>query len=199
MNKLEFINELKNKLSGLPQEDIDRSIDYYGEIIDDRVEDGLTEEEAIEAIGSTDEVVSQILIDTPLPKLVKAKLKQNKALKVWEVVLLVLGSPLWLSLIAVAVCVILSVYIVIWAVIAALYAVVASLAVGGIAGLAGFFVTAFSGDFLHGLLMLGAGLICAGAAILLFFGFNVITKAILKLSKALLFSIKKSFVKERAE
>lgn len=196
MNKLEFINELKNKLTGLPQEDIDRSIDYYGEIIDDRVEDGLTEKEAVESIGSTDEIVSQILIDTPLPKLVKAKLKQNKALKVWEVVLLVLGSPLWLSLIAVAVCVILSVYIVIWAVIAALYAVVASLAVGGIAGLAGFFVTAFSGDFLHGLLMLGAGLICAGAAILLFFGFNIVTKGILKLSKKFLLLIKKCFVKE---
>ena len=43
MNKSEFLWELRKKLSGLPDEDILRSLDYYGEIIDDCVENGLDE------------------------------------------------------------------------------------------------------------------------------------------------------------
>ena len=52
MTKQAFAAALRNELSGLPREDIDRSIDFYCEMIDDRMEEGLTEEEAVSAIGS---------------------------------------------------------------------------------------------------------------------------------------------------
>ena len=45
MNKQEFITSLYNRLSGLPQNDIENSIEFYSEMIDDRIEEGLTEEE----------------------------------------------------------------------------------------------------------------------------------------------------------
>ena len=66
MNKQEFLAQLREGLNGLPQEDIDERIAFYGEMIDDRLEDGLTEEEAVEAIGTTEEIAAQIFANTPL-------------------------------------------------------------------------------------------------------------------------------------
>ncbi len=42
-------------------------------MIDDRVEEGLTEEEAISEIGTVNEILSQIIEEIPLSKLVKEK------------------------------------------------------------------------------------------------------------------------------
>ena len=42
MNKQEFLDALQGGLSGLPKEDLQRILDFYSEIIDDCVEDGLS-------------------------------------------------------------------------------------------------------------------------------------------------------------
>lgn len=198
MNKAQFLAALRDRLTGLPKEDVERSLDYYSEIIDDRIEDGLTEEEATLAVGSIEEIASQILLDTSLPKLAKAKVKPNRALKAWEIVLLVLGSPVWLPLLAAAVIIVLAVYIVLWAVIAVLYSVVISFAAGAIAGIFGSFAQIFTGNFANGALFFGVGLICAGITILVFFGFNQVTKGVVGLSKKILLFIKKCFVRKES-
>ena len=73
MTKLEFLESLEKGLSGLPKNDIDERIAFYSEIIDDRIEEGLSEEDAVSKIGKIDEVISQIIADTPINKLVKEK------------------------------------------------------------------------------------------------------------------------------
>ena len=196
MNKSEFLSELRGRLAGLPGEDIARSVDYYSEMIDDRMEDGLSEEEAVRAIGSMDEVVAQILTETPLPKLVKARVKRNRSLRAWEIILLILGSPVWLPLVIAALVIFLALYLVIWSVILSLYAADFSVAVSGIAGLLGAFVLAFGGRLAQGVFLLGNGLACAGLAILMFFGFNFITKGVLFLSKKMILSIKSCFIRK---
>ena len=50
MNKEKFLDALRRRLSGLPQEDIDERIAFYEEMIDDRMEEGLSEEEATATI-----------------------------------------------------------------------------------------------------------------------------------------------------
>lgn len=72
MNKTEFLVELKEKLSGIPQNEAADRLVFYGEMIDDRVEDGLTEEEAIAQIGSVNEIASQILSEVPVTDPLKA-------------------------------------------------------------------------------------------------------------------------------
>lgn len=196
MNKHEFLSVLRERLSGLPKEDIDGSVDYYGEIIDDRIEDGLSEEEAVKAVGSMEEIVSQILMETSLPKLVKAKVKPKRSLKVWEIILLILGSPVWLPLLAAALILVLAVYIVLWAVIVVLYSVAISFAAGALSGIFGSLVLIFTGNVIQGILFFGAGLVCAGITILLFFGFNRITKGVLGLSKKILLRTKACFVRK---
>ena len=49
MNKELFLSSLRESLDGLSGEDIAERLAFYSEAIDDRMEDGLTEEEAVTA------------------------------------------------------------------------------------------------------------------------------------------------------
>ena len=135
MRKQEFLSQLQKGLIGLPQEDIEEQLVFYSEMIEDRIEEGLPEEEAVAAIGPVEEVVSQIVAETPFSKLVKERIKPKRALRAWEIVLLVLGSPLWLSLLIGAFAVLLGVYVSVWSVIVSLWAITASFAVGSLGGI----------------------------------------------------------------
>ena len=202
MNKSEFISALEQKLKGLPREDVEQSIAFYEEMIQDRMEEGLSEEEATAAIGSVEEIAAQTLADIPLAKLVKEKVTPSRRFKAWEILLLVLGAPLWLPLLLAAICVVAAVCIAFWAVILSLYAVDLSFAVSGIAGIVGTFLFAYasSGNLAGALLFLGAGMLCGGISIFLFLGCNQITRGLFLLNKYMLTGIKSLFVrKEEAQ
>ena len=198
MNKNQFLEELRKKLSGLPQEDIDERIAFYSEMIDDRMEEGITEEEAVASLGTVDSVVEQIMSEIPLTKLVKQKVTPKRQRKAWEVILLVLGAPVWIPLIIAALAVALSVYIVIWAVVVSVYAVDLSAAAGALSGLAGIFVYLRAANLAGILFSFGAAIAFAGLAILLFFVCKWITKAVLKLTGRIFLGIKTSFVGKEA-
>lgn len=198
MNKQEFLTQLRKGLSGLPQEDIEERLTFYSEMIDDYIEEGLSESEAVSEIGSVNYVVTQILADTPLTKLVKEKVKPNRVLRAWEIVLLVLGSPIWLSLLIVAFSIILAAYIVIWSVAVTLWSIGASFAACSLGGIISAVVFAFQGNGLTGLAVLSAGIFCAGLSIFLFFGCKAATKGILLLTKKMALGIKTLFVGKEA-
>ena len=192
MNKAEFTQQLTNSLAGLSQYDVNRSVDYYTEMIDDRVEDGMTEEDAVAALGSIDEIRSKILEEVPITKIVKEKMTPKRSFGAGEIVLLVLGAPLWLPLLLAGIIVILAIYISFWSIIFSLY--VADLSVF-ISGLAGLIVAAIKpGGPLGALFYAGCGIALIGVAILLFFGFNQVTKGLLYISKMIILGIKKLFV-----
>lgn len=194
MNKQEFLDCLRKGLSGLPQEDIEERLTFYSEMIDDRIEEGLSELEAVSAIGTVDAIITQILADTPLTKLVKEKAKPKRTLKAWEIVLLVLGSPIWLSLLIAAFIIILAVYIVVWSVVITLWSIEAAFAACSLGGIVSAAIFAFQGNGLTGLAMLSAGIICAGFSIFMFYGCKVATKGILLLTKKMALGIKTLFV-----
>lgn len=197
MNKQEFLEKIRNQLAGLSEDDIKKSIDYYTEMIEDRMEEGLTEEEAVKAMGKPEEVASQILMDTPFSKLVKVKVKPKKSLSILSIILIVLGSPVWLPLVAAFFIIILSVYIVLWSFVLVFYSVVLSLAAGGVSGLLASVMIMFNVDILCGVFTLGVAIVCAGLSVLLFFGSNQVVKGILFLSKKIALSIKSYFIKRR--
>lgn len=194
MNKKKYLAELRKGLSGLPQEEIEERVTFYSEMIDDRMEEGLSESEAVSAIGAVGEVVAQILAEIPITTLVKEKVKANRAMKAWEIVLLVLGSPVWLSLLIAVFAVILSVYAVVWSIIVSLWAIEASLAGCALGGTVGAVILAFQGNGLIGIAMLGAGAVCAGLSIFMFFGCRASTKGILMMTKKMALGIKYLFV-----
>lgn len=198
MNKQEFLTRLRKGLSGLPQEDIEERLTFYSEMIDDRIEEGLSEYEAVSAIGTVDAIITQVLADTPLTKLVKEKAKAKRTLKAWEIILLVLGSPIWLSLFIAAFIVILAAYIVVWSVVITLWSIEASFVACSLEGIVSAAVFAFQGNGLTGLAMLSAGIICAGLSVFMFYGCKAATKGIFLLTKKMAFGIKTLFVGKEA-
>lgn len=195
MRKQEFLDQLRKGLSGLPQSDIEERLSFYSEMIDDRIEEGLSEEEAVLAVGSVEEITSQIIADTPIAKLAKERVKGNRQLKTWEIILIVLGSPIWLSLGIAAVAVIFSIYIALWSVIISLWAVFVSFIACSIGCLAAGIVVACTGNVLPGIAVLAAGLICAGLSVFAFYGCKAATRGFLLLSRKTAVWIKNCFMK----
>ena len=194
MNKQEFLARLRSGLTGLPQEDIEERIGFYSESIDDRMEEGLSEEEAVAQVGTVEEVISQIIEETPLTKLVKEKVKPKRSLRAWEIVLLILGSPIWLSLLIAAVAVFFSIYITLWSLLISLWAVELSIALSAVGGIVLAVVLFAQGQTPAGLAMFGAGLLCAGLTIFLFFGCLAASKGIIRLTKLIIKGVKSLFI-----
>lgn len=194
MKKNEFITELKNRLSGLPDEDITRTIDYYKEIIEDYIEDGTEEEKAVAAVGSIEQIVAHTLAETPMPKLVKARIKPNRALKVWEIILIILGFPLWLPILAAIFVILFSVYAVIWSAVLCLYSVAITLFAVFISGIFNSAVFMFTGQIAQAVVTVGIGLTCGGFTVFAFMGCNQVTKGLIWLSKKIWIGIKSCFI-----
>ena len=134
MTKLRFLAALEDRLSGLPKEEVQERLRFYSEMIDDRMEEGIPEEEAVAAVGKVDEIAEQVVADVPLVKLVGEKVKPHRKLKTWEIVLLAVGSPLWASLLLAAASVVISLYAALWSIIAALWTVFGSMIACALAG-----------------------------------------------------------------
>lgn len=183
MTKQDFLAELRKGLAGLPQADIEERITFYSDMIDDRTEDGLSQDEAVAALGSVEEIVDQIVADTPFAKIAKERIKPNRRLKTWEIVLLAVGSPIWLSLGIAAVSVILSLYISLWAVIVSLWAVFGALIGTAVGGIVCGIVSLCVGHTLSGLAVLSAGIVCAGLSVFMFYGCKPATKGLLLMTQ----------------
>lgn len=194
MNKIEFLDKLRARLKGLSTEDVSSSADYYGEMIDDRIEEGMSEEDAIAALGELDDIVKEILREIPLHKIVREKAKNRRHLRVWEIVLISAGSPLWVPIALAFVIMVLAVYISTWTIVLSCYAVTLALGVSSIACLIGgcaAFVLMGVGE---GLFLLGAALVVAALAILALLGCNGFAKGVVYLGKKIILGIKGCFV-----
>ena len=176
MLKEEFISKLRDKLVGLPQKEVEERLTFYGEMIEDRIEEGNSEEDAVAAIGTVDDVYAQIVAEMPLVSLVRERMRPNRRMRTREVLLLVLGSPIWISLLVAAFAVVLSVFVSLWAGVIALWTVPVCFAAGALGGVLGTPLFWYAGNIYTGLLMLGAGLACAGLAIFAFFACKVVMR-----------------------
>lgn len=193
--KQAFLAALRDRLKEIPEADRQGSLDYYTEILDDMLEGGSTEAEAVASLGSVDAIAEQILLDLSLPKLVKAKVKPKRSLRAWEIVLIAVGSPVWFPLLLALGAVVLSVYVVIWAVGVSLYAADLGLAVGALGGVACSVLLFATARPVEALLLLGAGMVCGGLAIFGFFGCNAAAKGIFWLGKIMWRGIKSCFIR----
>ena len=198
MTKQELMSELRKKLSGLPKRDIEERLSFYSEMIDDRMEEGYTEREAVRAIGSADEIAAQIIRDIPLTKIAKERIKPQRGLRAWEILLLILGSPVWLSLAIAAFAIILSLYAVLWSLVVSVWAVFVSLVACSLGGVFAGIVFATHGNGFIGVATLAASIVCAGIGILLFFACKAATKGTVSITAMIGLGIKRLFVgKER--
>lgn len=121
MTKKEFLAALKRRLRTIPRAELRERLGFYSEIIEDKIEEGLSEVEAVAGIGNIDDIAEQILAEARVEEPVK---KVRKPVSVWQIVLLIIGSPIWLSIL-------ITLFAVAWAIIIALWAVVIPFAIMG--------------------------------------------------------------------
>ena len=78
MRKQEFLAALRKGLSRLPQDDLEERLTFYSEMLADRMEEGVSEEEAISAIGNVEDIVRQAVADIPFAKIAKERMKPKR-------------------------------------------------------------------------------------------------------------------------
>lgn len=170
MNRIEYRAALESRLAAVPSAERAKQLDYYDEMICDRMEDGMTEEEAIAMLGDIDETAREILSQYALPSPVSppAPDKDNRGgshLWLW-ITLAILGSPIWISLLAALITVIAALVIVIWSLVISAFAIFFSAAAVGVVGIVFGIGSLFTASASYALFVIGAAL--AAAAIALF-------------------------------
>lgn len=190
MKKEEFLSLLRERLSIFPPEEIERHVGYYGEMIDDHIEDGFPEEKVIETLGSVDDILKVILEETALSILLKRRIKPKRRLKPWEILLCCLLSPVWIPLLITAVVLLWTLYIVLWTLVICMYAIELSFAVGAIGGAAVAVILLFVPNTFASGVLFGGGLICAGLMLLFLPLCLFATKGTWKLAKKIVLAIK---------
>ena len=190
MTKVQFLDLLHKKLSTLPESDLNESLGFYAEMIDDLIEEGLDEEQAVARVGSVDAIASQILEqarehqdtkdgeEADFKSEMSSESKDDKStrqpkarrgLYTWEIVLLVLGAPIWFSLLVAFFSIAIALYTVLLSAVICLWAAFVTLCACGIAGIGGGVAVICSGRVALGMALIAAALVCAGFAILFFF------------------------------
>ena len=203
MNKEEFLNELKKGLSGIPQEDLNERVNFYSEMIDDRIEEGMSEEEAVSAIGDVKTIISQIMAETPITTIVKERVnKENKkkgGISPATLILIVILFPLWFPILMTVFGLVIALFATLWVLVVAFCAVTVALIVGGAASIVWVLGMLFTGNIAGAGIGVGAGLAAIGLGILMVYGCIGIIKGAIKLSVSALVGIKKSLVGKENE
>ena len=198
MTKNEFLTELQSRLEGLFETDRNQSLDYYSEMIDDRMEDGLPEEEAVAAVGTPSELAEQILGEMPFAKLVKARVKNRRKMSGGEIALLIIGFPLWFPLLMAGLIILFAFYITFWAAIVSLWATELALGVSAVAGVVSLPFLLAEGSIWAGIAMFSGGLFAAGLSIFAWYGCIYATKGLWLLGKRMIRVIKLCFIGKEA-
>lgn len=199
MYKQDFLEQLRTRLSQFPKKEVEERLSFYAEMIEDRMEEGLSEEQAVAKMGSLESVALEIASEIPLMKAFKEKIKPRRRFKTWEIVLLAVGAPIWLSLLISAFAVLFSLYVSFWSVVASAWALFIALAAGCFGGGLGGLVFLFMGKVSAGIAFFAAALVCIGLTILFFFVGKWITRSAVSLAKKFRLGIKKQFIKRGEE
>lgn len=194
MTRAEFLDELKNLIKDYPAEETEKSIEYYGEMIDDRIEDGMSEEDAVKSLGDIKDIAKEI--EMPIKTIVKKKVKEKKEDKTptWVVVLLIIGFPVWAPLLLGLGITAFSLYIALWSIVLAFWAVDAALFLAVIAGLLAIGITMIKGSMLSAIIYFGVTLVLIGLALLGLIGCFYASKGLAALFAAIFKSIKKKLI-----
>ena len=198
MNKQEFLQRLCDALGDLPQEEREERLTFYSEMIDDRVEEGLSQEEAVAQIGSIEDILPPSTNPSAPPETVKITVKPNRTLKAWEILLLVLGSPIWISLLIAALAVLISVYAAWWSVIVSLWACFGAFCGVAFGGIVAGIAMIVGAEAVVGFALLAAGLVCAGLSVFVFLACKAATKVTINLTQKVILSVKKRIFEKEA-
>lgn len=162
MTRQEFLKTIRKKLKGLPAEEVKNSLAFYDEAISDRIDKGMTEEQAVAALGSPDEIAARIIEEMPEAEAVGENRSARGGIS-W--LLVILTSPIWFAVLIVMATVIPVAAACIIALAAVLAALAVALPVCAVAMLVACGALFYMNHW-AGILALGCAMVLAGTSML---------------------------------
>lgn len=191
MTKSDFFNSLRESLKPLSKGECNKFIIYYEEIIEDHKESGLTEEEAIDKLGNPCSIANDILSERDTVDIKISPFNNN----ILNLVLLVLGFPLWGSLLLTVALLILSANIIIWCIPFITGVSSTAFLIAALVSIIG--APFMIGDILAvGIVQLGVGVALIGISILLAFLTVFLSRKFIVITKKLTLIVCKRFNKK---
>ena len=192
MNKKQFCTLLENELRlYLSSKEVYKTLNFFKEIIDDRVDEGLSEEEAVSQLGNIDDIVGQILDEHNIKKRQKKlvwRFIPQKTPSAANIIIAILLFPIWITIFSLVA----SFFLVFISLIFSLVVSVIAFFVGGIALiLKAPFYLIYEKNIAYCLDTLGFGFIITGIGLI---GIYYLLKSLKKVRKNS-WSFKKMFVK----
>ena len=164
MTKSEFLEQLETKLQSLGVDERRKTLQYYSEMIDDRIEDGISEDEATESLGTVEAIMAEIETDTAVNGTVTEKQRTNK---LW-IVLSIAGFPIWLPLSIAAAAIVIALIACILAVMICVAVIPPCLIISAAAGLIKGAIVCFTGYPVFGFALIGLSISAIGLFIMSF-------------------------------
>lgn len=195
MNREEFIESIKSQLSSFPNNEGEKAAEFFNESINDRIEDGMTEEEAIASMGTPEEIVEKAMLDMTISTLVINRM-ERKQLPTWAKILLGVTFPFWLPLLVAFAAVILVLYLCVWVVVLALCISCVGVAVAGIVMIA-LTIPQVMINGMAGAMLLGTGMVLIGISLFFALACYGAIKAAILLSQKMVRQTKKGIVRGR--
>ena len=198
MLKQEFLTQLRKGLEAASIEDIDECIEFYDEMISDRIESGMNEESAVAQMESIDSIINNYKAEKPVAKLIMDKVQKSheeakgKGKGTLWIVLAIIGFPIWLPILIVVFTLLLTLYIVLWCIVVAVFCVLVLIGAVALSGVF-VFIMMFTGlvPWPLGIFSLGAGLFLGGLSVLLWHPIWSLCKSIAGMIPAIFRKIKK--------
>ena len=192
MNKKQFCTFLENELRlYLSSKEVYKTLNFFKEMIDDRVDEGLSEEEAVSQLGNIDDIVGQILDEHNIKKRQKKlvwRFIPQKTPSAANIIIAILLFPIWITIFSLVA----SFFLVFISLIFSLVVSVIAFFVGGIALiLKAPFYLIYEKNIAYCLDTLGFGFIITGIGLI---GIYCLLKSYKKARKNG-WSLKKMFVK----
>lgn len=178
MTKAEYLSRLESLLSCLPEGQRAESLAFYEEMILDRMEEGLSEEEAVSTLDAPGVV---------------AKTRRKSRVLLW--VLVILGFPVWGALLAALAITVLSFYATVWIFVAVVWGLAVLLVLGCPLFLLFSVCGVIVGNAPYTLVEFGAALVALGLGLLLVRLAFELTRGVALLSAAVVRRAMSPFVK----
>lgn len=179
MTRDEYLKELRFFIGKLPKEDRKRILEFYDELIDDKLEAGMTEEEILQEFGQPQALAQQIFQDNG-----QTYSPPNTSSRIIKISAIILGSPIWVSLLAAFLLVVFALFLALWAVVLAFWCCALAFCISGAGGIIGSgLMLFFTGNPAAAFFQLGACLVLVGLGILTWAGIYKLTLLCAQLTK----------------
>ena len=168
MTKDEYLSELRAGLAAFSKDEVDRAVSFYEEMVDDRVEAGVSEEEAVGSLEPPAEAAARIISEMPAVPRAAARLRSPETPRSWSVafiVAVVIGSPVWIPLALGVIMVVVGCFIGLFGLLVAVWAIAASMLLGAPIGLLYLVAGVKAGSVAGALMGLGCGVAVAGVGV----------------------------------